>query len=154
MTEVWHQQKMRVQYKDTDQMGVVHHGNYVTWFEVGRLEWIRHYGMSYQQIEEIGLLLPVVDVHVTYKKSAHFDDCVAIFTKLTALSPVRLEFYYEVRQMSEETFHLLDSSENVEPSGELLAQGETKHMWVNSDWKPARLNRTAPEIYQALENLL
>src|SRR5690625_3261480 len=76
----WHQENMRVQYKDTDQMGVVHHVNYVIWFEVGRSEWMSHFGMTYSELEEQGLLLPVMDVQVQYKASARYDDCVSIFT--------------------------------------------------------------------------
>ncbi|WP_405097667.1 acyl-CoA thioesterase [Oceanobacillus sp. FSL H7-0719] len=152
MTAAWHRKIMRVQYKDTDQMGIVHHGNYINWFEVGRTEWMRHHGMSYHKMEELGLLLPVMDVNATYKKSAHFDDCVAIFTKAANCSPVRLEFQYEARRISEATYNQLDGSVS-EPNGELLAKGTTKHMWVNPEWKPVRLNKTAPEVYAILENL-
>lgn len=153
MTEVWHQKKMRVQYKDTDQMGIVHHGNYITWFEVGRTEWMRHYGMSYHKMEEFGLLLPVMDVNVTYKKSALFDDCVSIFTKMATFSPVRLEFHYEARKISDEVYNQQDTTDIAEPFGELLATGATKHMWVNQKWKPVRMNKTAPGVYKLLENI-
>ncbi|WP_085993010.1 acyl-CoA thioesterase [Oceanobacillus senegalensis] len=153
MTEAWHQHNMRVQYKDTDRMGVVHHGNYITWFEVGRTEWMRHYGMSYHKMEDVGLLLPVLDVNIHYKKSAHFDDCVAIFTKVANYSPVRMEFYYEARKITEEKFErgIKEGAELIEPFGELLAGGTTKHMWVNREWKPVRMNKMAPDIYSILE---
>lgn len=153
MAEAWHQHYMRVQYKDTDRMGVVHHGNYVTWFEIGRTEWMRHYGMAYHKMEDRGLLLPVMDVNVTYKKSAQFDDCVVIFTKNANYSPVRLEFEYEARKISEEEFVRSGEREIAEPFGELLAKGSTMHMWVNSEWKPARVNKAAPEVYSILQNL-
>ncbi|ASK62151.1 thioesterase [Virgibacillus phasianinus] len=152
MTESWHQEKMRVQYKDTDQMGIVHHGNYVTWFEVGRTEWMRHYGMAYSKMEASGLLLPVLDVNVTYKKPARYDDCIAIFTKIASYSPVRLEFEYEARRIGEEEFKQDGEQEVVEPVGELLAKGSTMHMWVNPEWKPARINRVAQEVYAILQN--
>ncbi|KKE80402.1 acyl-CoA thioesterase [Oceanobacillus caeni] len=153
MTDRWHQENMRVQYKDTDQMGVVHHGNYVTWFEVSRTEWIRHYGFAYSKMEEYGVLLPVLDVNIQYKKSAHYDDCVAVFSKVTKYSPVRIEFYYEVRKISEEEF-AQEKGETMEPFGELLAKGTTKHMWVNQEWKPVRMNKVAPEIYEVLEKVM
>lgn len=153
MAEIWHQHHMRAQYKDTDQMGIVHHGNYVTWFEVGRTEWMRHYGMAYSKMEDMGLLLPVMDVNVTYKKSARFDDCVAIFTKIANYSRVRLEFQYEARKISEEEFARSEERETVKPFGELLAKGSTMHMWVNQEWKPARINKVAPEVYAVLQNL-
>ncbi|MHA6250602.1 acyl-CoA thioesterase [Oceanobacillus sp. CAU 1775] len=153
MSNNWHQKNMRVQYKDTDQMGVVHHSNYITWFEVGRTESMRDQGISYRKMEEMDLLLPVLDVQLSYKRPAHFDDCVAIYTKLASYSPVRLEFHYEVRRISEEGF-VPDNAVVVEPVGELLTKGTTKHMWINPEWKPVRLNRAAPEIYQKLEELL
>ncbi len=150
MSDYWHQHNLRVQYKDTDQMGVVHHGNYITWFEVARIEWMRNSGMNYRHMEELGLLLPVLDVNVSYIKSAKFDDCVALFTKVASFSPVRLEFYYEARKINEEEFH--KKGEGIkEPFGDLLAKGTTKHMWVNQDFKPARLHKVAPEILQMLE---
>lgn len=154
MSEVWHQHKMRVQYKDTDRMGVVHHGNYITWFEVGRTEWMRHYGMNYYKMEEQGLLLPVLHAEVDYKKSAHFDDCVVIYSKVATYSPVRLEFHYEARKITEEEYKQMDTMTTAEPFGELLAKGSTKHMWVNPEWKPVRLNKVAPESYDALQNMM
>lgn len=146
----WHQENIRVQYKDTDQMGVVHHGNYVIWFEVGRTEWMRHFGMTYSELEEQGLLLPVMDVQVQYKASARYDDCVAIFTSIAEASPVRLVFQYEARKISEEAF-AKGLPEVEEPFGELLAKGSTMHMWVNSEWKPARMNKVAPDIYAIVQ---
>ncbi|WP_068676709.1 thioesterase family protein [Oceanobacillus sp. Castelsardo] len=153
MTDRWHQENMRVQYKDTDQMGVVHHGNYVTWFEVSRTEWIRQHGFAYRKMEELGVLLPVLDITVQYKKSAHYDDCVAIFSKVTKYSPVRIEFCYEVRRISEDEFSQ-EIGETMEPFGELLATGTSKHMWVDRDWKPVRINKVAPEIYEILEKAM
>lgn len=151
MNEAWHQYNIRVPYKDTDKMGVVHHGNYVTWFEMARVEWMRHYEVDYQQLEELGFLLPVLGVNVEYHQSARFDDCVALFVKVSNYSPVRLEFYYEARKISEEAFQY--GNKNSEPYGELLAKGTTKHMWVKEDWKPARMNRVAPQVYKILEEL-
>ena len=153
MSKAWHQQNMRVQYKETDQMGIVHHGNYVIWFEVGRTEWMRHYGMAYDVMEESGLLLPVIDVNINYKKSAKFDDCFAVFTSIANFSPVRLEFQYEARKISEEDFKHGGGCGTAEPFGELLAKGSTKHMWVNQEWKPVRMNKAAPDIYEIVQNL-
>lgn len=153
MTEAWHQENMRVQYKDTDQMGIVHHGNYIIWFEVGRTEWMRHYGIAYRKMEDSGLLLPVIDVNIHYEKSARFDDCIAIFTKIANYSPVRLEFAYEARKINEEEFlRRKERKEIVEPFGDLIAKGSTRHMWVNQEWKPSRINKTAPEVYTILQN--
>ncbi|WP_077324655.1 acyl-CoA thioesterase [Virgibacillus siamensis] len=155
MTSTWHQTNFRVPYKDTDRMGVVHHGNYITWFENARTECMRHYGITYSEMERTGFLLPVLDVNVTYKKSAQYDDCIAVFTKAASFSPVRLEFAYEARKITDEEFMNNNGgrAEAAEPFGKLLAKGTTMHMWVNSEWKPARIDKGAPEVYAILQNL-
>jgi acyl-CoA thioester hydrolase len=112
---------------------------------------MRHYRMAYNVMEDSGLLLPVIDVNVNYKKSAKFDDCVAVFTSVASFSPVRLEFQYEARKLSEEEFKHNGGSGSAEPFGELLAKGSTKHMWVNQDWKPVRINKTAPDVYEVVQ---
>lgn len=149
MKQKWYQEKKRVHYKDTDQMGVVHHANYVTWFEIGRTEAMRQAGLAYSKVEDLGLLLPVLDVQVSYHKPAHYDDQVVIFTSIKEFSPVRLGFAYEVRKVSDEELNL----ETDEPYGELLTSGATMHMWVNAKWRPARIDKKAPEIYALLQDL-
>src|SRR5699024_28954 len=148
----WHQENLRVQYKDTDQMGVVHHGNYIIWFEIGRTEWMRENGITYRELEEQGLFLPVLGVDLQYKASAYYDDCIAIFTKVATASPVRLEFHYEVRKIEEAACYKQRSQEVHEPSGELLTKGSSTHMWVNTYWKPANINKIAPSVYSSLQN--
>ncbi|WP_152658083.1 thioesterase family protein [Oceanobacillus sp. CFH 90083] len=156
MTQAWHQHKMRVQYKDTDQMGVVHHGNYITWFEVARTEWMRHFDMSYHALEEQGLLLPVLDVNAVYKSSAKFDDLVVLFTRIDEYSPIRLAFAYEARRITEEDWRAygLTSSTVVEPYGELLTTGKTTHMWVNEAWKSVKLRKTHPDLYEQVKRIV
>ena len=140
---------MRVHYKDTDQMGVAHHANYITWFEIGRTEWMREAGIAYSKMEAMGLLLPVVDLQTKYRKPAHYDDEINIFTRITEVSAARLRFDYEVRI----AVHEPEEDENgmMKPFGELLTSGYTLHMWLNSDWKPVRINRKAPEVYALLK---
>lgn len=156
MENMWHQHLLRVHYKATDQMGVVHHANYISWFEIGRTEMMRYLGIAYRKMEELGLLLPVLDVNVKYHKPAYYDDCVAIYTSLATFSPIRLTFNYEVRRLSDmecqenNVQHKLSS----ERMGELLTSGQTVHMWLNQQWKPARLNKVAPDIYKQLNDLL
>lgn len=155
MTQAWHQHKMRVQYKDTDQMGVVHHGNYITWFEVGRTEWMRYFEMSYHALEEQGLLLPVLDASAVYKSSARFDDLVVLFTRIEQYSPIRLAFEYEARRITEEDWKANGKQIDTvdEPYGELLTIGKTTHMWVNEAWKPVKLRKTHPEIYEQIKQI-
>jgi acyl-CoA thioester hydrolase len=76
--------RVRVRYAETDQMGVVYHSNYLIWFEVGRVEFIRQLGLNYKQMEEEGCGIAVVDVHVRYKAPARYDDELMIETRLLA----------------------------------------------------------------------
>ena len=73
--------KFRVRYGETDQMGVVYHGNYAQYFEMGRTDWLREMGFSYRLMEESGIILPVVSISINYKKSARYDDLITVKTK-------------------------------------------------------------------------
>ncbi|RJE91430.1 acyl-CoA thioesterase [Paenibacillus sp. 1011MAR3C5] len=128
-------------------MGVVFHGNYVTWFEVGRTEWIRSAGYDYKTIESKGLLLPVVDLQCTYVAPAKYDDLVVVCTRIAGSSPLRVEFQSQVRRVTEADFRADLVAYSSALPGELLVEGGTKHVWVNEQWQPARLNRVLPELY-------
>ena len=145
MKNTWHQHMLRVHYQDTDQMGVAHHSNYVGWFEIGRTEMMRDAGFAYSEMERLGLLLPVVDMHLKYHQPARYDEGMAIFTRVTNFSAARLEFEYEVRRIEDK-----QDGEMISPYGELLTSGSTLHMWLNSEWKPARIDKAAPEVFAML----
>lgn len=87
---------MRVRYAETDQMGVVYHGNYAQYFEIGRVEWLRNLGVSYKWMEENGIMLPVVSLSMNYKKPARYDDVLTVKTILKNQSSVKIEFDYEI----------------------------------------------------------
>jgi acyl-CoA thioester hydrolase len=91
-----HEFYVRVRYAETDQMGVVYHGNYAQYFEMGRVEWLRNLGISYKWMEENGVMLPVVSLELNYKKPARYDDVLRIKTKLKSQSTVKIEFDYEI----------------------------------------------------------
>ena len=91
-----HEIKIRVRYSETDQMGVVYHGNYAQYFEMGRVEWLRNMGISYKWMEDNGIMLPVVSLTMNYKKPARYDDLLTIKTKMLKLSSVKIEFDYEI----------------------------------------------------------
>ena len=97
-----HQVKIRVRYSETDQMGVVYHGSYVPYFEIGRVEWLRNKGVSYKSLEEDGVALPIVSMHINYKKPARYDDLLTITTSLRNYSGVKIEFDCEIRNENEE----------------------------------------------------
>ncbi len=97
-----HQIHTRVRYGETDQMGVVYHGNYAQFFEMGRVEWLRNMGISYKFMEENGIMLPVVSLTMNYKKPARYDDLLTIKTIFKKLSSVKIEFDYEIVNESNE----------------------------------------------------
>lgn len=87
----------RVRYSETDQMGVVYHGNYAQYFEMGRVEWLRQWGTSYKEMELGGIMLPVISLHVDFKKPALYDDLITVRTILKKTPSVRIEFDFEIR---------------------------------------------------------
>ena len=87
---------VRVRYAETDQMGVVYHGNYAQYFEMGRVEWLRNLGISYKWMEENGVMLPVVSLQMDYKKPARYDDLLRVKTILKSQTSVKIEFDYEI----------------------------------------------------------
>ena len=91
-----HQVEIRVRYSETDQMGVVYHGNYVPYFEIGRVEWLRNKGISYKSLEENGIALPIVSMTLNYKKSARYDDLLRVKTTFANQTRVKIEFDCEI----------------------------------------------------------
>jgi acyl-CoA thioester hydrolase len=92
----FHEFKVRVRYAETDQMGVVYHGNYAQYFEMGRVEWLRDLGLSYAFMEKNGIMLPVVSLTLNYKKPARYDDLLTVRTILKKQESVKIEFDYEI----------------------------------------------------------
>lgn len=86
----------RVRYGETDQMGVVYHGNYAQYLEMGRVEWLRALGISYKGMEENGIILPVISLQIDYKKSALYDDLLTVETIIKKAPLVKIEFDYKI----------------------------------------------------------
>lgn len=121
--EVHHEINTRIRYKDTDRMGVVYYGNYLTFFEMGRTELMRHMGIPNSALETRGYVLPVVDVAVTYKGNVGYDETITISTTISKASRVRIRFDYRV----------------TDEGGRLLVTGHTIHACLDSSMKPTRL---------------
>jgi acyl-CoA thioester hydrolase len=117
--------RLRVIYCDTDQMGVVYHGNYFRYFEFARSEFFRARGGSYREMERGGLFLPVVEATCQYKAPAHCDDDLLVRTRVSELKRVSLTFAYELVRENE--------PERV------LCTGHTVHACVNREGRPTRL---------------
>ena len=91
-----HHFSFRVRYVETDQMGIVYHGNYAQYLELGRIEWLRDLGISYKSMEENGVQLPVISLQLKYVKSAKYDDLLTVETTLKKKPLVRIEFEYKI----------------------------------------------------------
>ncbi|QTE22702.1 acyl-CoA thioesterase [Polaribacter cellanae] len=94
--------KTRVRYSETDQMGVVYHGNYAQFFELGRTEWLRNLGVTYKDMENSGIMLPVISLKCNFIKSALYDDILTITTFLKKKPMVKIEFDYEIKNQNNE----------------------------------------------------
>lgn len=89
--------KLRVEYHHTDQMGIVHHSNYIKFFEAARTEWLRAAGLTYAEMERRGVMMPIVDVQIKYRQPAYYDEMLSITTSVCELPMARMTFYYEIR---------------------------------------------------------
>jgi acyl-CoA thioester hydrolase len=94
--------KTRVRYSETDQMGVVYHGNYAQFFELGRTEWLRKLGVTYKNMEISGIMLPVISLSCNFIKSAKYDDILTIETFLKKKPMVKIEFEYKIINQEDE----------------------------------------------------
>ena len=115
---------VRVRYADTDRMGVVYYANYFVWFEVGRTDLLRSLGWSYREMERAGVALPVIEAECRYRMGARYDDELEVRTEGRMVSPVRMEFSYEVVRRAD---------------GAVTAAGRTVHAAVSPDGRPCRL---------------
>ncbi|MEO0058852.1 MAG: hypothetical protein RLZZ312_499 [Bacteroidota bacterium] len=104
-----HEYSVRVRYSETDQMGVVYHGNYAQYFEMGRVEWLRNIGFSYKFMEESGIMLPVVSLSINYKKPARYDDLLRVRTIFKKQTSVKIEFDYEIYNEADELLTIANS---------------------------------------------
>jgi acyl-CoA thioester hydrolase, YbgC/YbaW family len=116
-------------------MGIVHHSQYVNWFEVARTDWVRQLGMSFRQIEERGLMLPVIGINVHYHASTRFDDAVIVETSVKNYDTIKLSFNYQIFR---------------EADGKLLVDGSSLHCWTDDRMHPISLRKKDPELNQLL----
>lgn len=91
----------RTQYHETDQMGIIHHSNYVKWMEEARIRFLEEMGIDYRRLEESGIISPIVGISVQYKKTVRFDDEVHIGVYVKKYNGIRLELGYEMRDQAD-----------------------------------------------------
>ncbi len=115
------QVQVTVRYAETDMMGVVYHGSYLPWFEIGRTTLLKENGLPYRQLEADGFFLPVLEVSVKYARPALYDDVLTIITTMAEKPTLRIRLSYEVKRDSV-----------------LLATGHTVHAFIDRQGRPVR----------------
>ena len=120
----------KAQYYETDQMGIVHHSNYIRWFESARIDYMDQMGIPYKKMEEDGIICPVLSASCEYHVMTFFGDTVSISVSIKSYNGIRLILSYEVRDKE---------------TGELKANGETGHCFLNRSRKLVSLKKAAPE---------
>lgn len=121
----------RAMYYETDQMGIIHHSNYIRWMEEARMDLMDQMGYSYKQMEEAEIISPVISVQCEYKSMVHFNDTVVIETKIAEYNGIKMTVQY--RMTDKET-------------GELRTLATSEHCFLNASGKPISLKRTYPEL--------
>ncbi|MGH4118793.1 acyl-CoA thioesterase [Clostridium sp.] len=128
-----------VRYAETDKMSIVYHSNYLVYFEVGRTEFIKKIGMSYSDMEKIGIMMPVLESNCKYIQGARYDDKLIIKTWIEELTPVKVIFNYLVVR---------------EKDGIEITKGSTKHAFVDNDFKIVNLKKKHPDTFEKLKLLV
>ena len=123
----------KVQFYETDQMGIVHHSNYIRWFEEARVDFMEQMGFNYERSMAHGIHIAALGVSCDYKSMFRFGDFAVISAKITFLTPSRMTVSYEVADKA---------------TGELRTTGESKHCYVSSEkLRPVSLKKEIPELY-------
>lgn len=124
----------KVNFADTDMMGVAHHANYFRWYEMGRVEYLRKAGILLLDLMAEDIVFPITDVNCQYLSSAYFDDEIIIQTQMTELSRIKMIFTYRIVRKSD---------------GKMLAQGTTQNVFTNSQ---GQVKRMPVKYYDPLYN--
>ncbi len=122
-------------------MGIVHHGTYISYFEVGRVEYMRRRGLDYHSWTELGIHLPVVEAYVRYRRTARFDELLCIETRLTELARVKVRFDYRLLREPEG-----EAEGKVDPDDKVVAEGHTLLACVDQNHVPRRIPAEAEAV--------
>ena len=128
-----------INYYETDQMGIVHHSNYIRLFEEARLYLMKEAGMDYRGLEEMGIIIPVTFVQCKYLVPLRFDDEVEIAVKITKYDGIKMEVSYEIYQKE---------------TGQLCTSGKTGHCFLDRELKPIRMKREFPDLFAKLKAMI
>lgn len=123
----------KVNYYETDQMGIVHHSNYIRWFEEARIYFLEQIGLPYEKIESMGVISPVLSVNCEYKVSVKFGEQVVIIPKLTSFNGFKFTISYEVRGLND---------------NQLKCTGTSSHCMLDTSFRPVNTKKNNTEIYR------
>lgn len=126
----------RVQYYETDKMGITHHSNYIRFMEEARLDYLDQIGYGYKRMEDEGLISPTVSVTADYKKPTTFNDNIEIMVSITKVTPARSFWKYEMKV-----------------SGEIVFEGTTSHCFVDKNGRPVSSKKVSPKLHELLCSL-
>jgi acyl-CoA thioester hydrolase len=129
----------RINYYETDTMGIVHHSNYIRFMEEARIAFLDSIGLPYKKIEDSKIMIPVLGVNCEYKIPAKFDDIILIELHITEYTSVKMTLNYKIT-----------NKEN----GKLLVSGETKHCFTDITLKPISLKKLQPEMHKLFDKAI
>ena len=125
-----------INYYETDQMHIVHHSNYARYLEEARLHLMDQLGLAYDKMEEMGIIIPVLELHDYYIKSITYGDIIEIVPVIYKLTPVRFSLKYNIFRSG---------------TDELLHRAETSHAFLDSEFKPMNMKKKYPDLYNLFE---
>lgn len=129
--------KIVVRYAETDQMGIAHHSNYPVWYEVARTNLIKRIGMTYSEMEQMGVMTPLVELQCRYNGVARYEDELLVEACVEQLTPARVKFRYQIFRSGEET---------------PINTGYTLHAWVDAQtFRPISMKKRFSELYQKIQ---
>lgn len=124
-----------VKYYETDKMGIVHHSNYIRWFEEARMDFLDKLGYPYDKMEEMGIMSPVLSVSCKYKSVVKFGEQVEIITKVDSFNGIKLVISYEIKRLGTE---------------EVTTTGTSEHCFVDMTFKPVNMKKVNREFYDCM----
>ena len=125
----------QAQYYETDQMGIIHHSNYIRWMEEARIAYLDQMGFPYRAVEEAWIMSPVLSVQCEYRSMTYFGDRIGIEVSLRSFKGVKYEIAYVMRD---------------EKTGEVRAEGVSKHCYLKKDGKPSNIKKDLPALYEKM----
>lgn len=131
-----HIYERQVYYYETDRMGIVHHSNYIRWFEEARMLYLKNIDVDYRILEDMGILVPVLSVSSKYRKSFTYGDTFRVESHCTFFNGFKFDYEYKVY--------------NVQ-TGELCNTGTSSHCFLTKDMKPLNVKKTYPQLFEKLD---